>query len=233
MKKCVECGDKKAKKDKAIQIYLCGTCSESDKYKLICKSDIKNIYCIDEDNLSDYQNYPIDRGSYPTMTLYYFHDVIDIFCSQYKIDKTDKMQINNKINELEEEKEKLKEQRRNKLKEKKLKQQTTRKAKLIKELGNYGLKLRNDSKLCNGYIDGTISDWNVKEIATRMCHMKYLYDYCHMDDCYNEAYESQQEELNAGYFPDCTVFEQAELIALDKYSNGKYPIQCPWINYKI
>lgn len=94
-------------------------------------------------------------------------------------------------------------------------------------MNKYKLTLRNDSKLCTGYINGTIKDLTCKQIAVRMCQMKYLYDYCHMNDCCEEAYESQQEEYRAGYLPDCTVFEQAELIALHKY--GNYPNVWPWL----
>lgn len=65
-----------------------------------------------------------------------------------------------------------------------------------------------------------------------MCEMKYLFEYCHMDDCKQEAYEEYIEELNAGYFLDCSVFERAEEIALNKYSNGYYPAIFPWQEYK-
>ena len=58
--------------------------------------------------------------------------------------------------------------------------------------------------------------------------MKYLFEYCHMDECKQIAYENQRDELRAGYFPDCSVFDDAEYIALNKYSNGKYPSVFPW-----
>ena len=49
-----------------------------------------------------------------------------------------------------------------------------------------------------------------------------------MDDCKQIAYDNQRKELMAGYIPDCPVFEDAEYIALKKYSNGKYPTVYPW-----
>jgi hypothetical protein len=49
-----------------------------------------------------------------------------------------------------------------------------------------------------------------------------------MDDCKSEAYEEYQEELRAGYYPDCSVFDRAEDIALTKYSKGRYPHIYPW-----
>lgn len=90
-----------------------------------------------------------------------------------------------------------------------------------------GLELRSDSNLCKKYIDGDVKD--LQGVVKRMCQMKYLYDYCHMDECHEIAYEQQCDELNAGYFPDCSVSDQAELIALRKYSNGKYPDNWPWM----
>lgn len=63
--------------------------------------------------------------------------------------------------------------------------------------------------------------------------MKYLYDYCNIHECYQIAYDNQQDELKAGYFPDCSVFEQAEDIALKKYGlkNGEYSDEWPLLEY--
>ena len=65
------------------------------------------------------------------------------------------------------------------------------------------------------------------KIADRMCEMKYLYEYCDFDSAYQKAYEDQQEEYNAGYYPDCTVFEQAEMSVLSDV--GGYPTVFPWL----
>ena len=228
-KKCIECGEKKARKDRARAIYLCDICSITDKYKLLYKTDIKNRYFINEDELDDYDCYIVDgRRGYPDMTLYKISDVKDGFCSKFSIDRNNNTAIENKINELQKDKEQKLLERKENAKKKKMEMNDKRKTKLVKVLKEYGLELRNDSKLCNGYIDGTIKDLSLNEIVQRMCQMKYLYDYCNMDDCCAEAYDYQQEELRAGYFPDCTVFEHAELIALKKY--GNYPAVWPWLN---
>jgi hypothetical protein len=50
-----------------------------------------------------------------------------------------------------------------------------------------------------------------------------------MDECREEAYQENVETLRAGYFPDMTVSENAEYIALKKYSNGEYPRVFPWM----
>ena len=103
-----------------------------------------------------------------------------------------------------------------------------RKELLIKALNKVGLELREDSELCKKYISGENKN-NKKLVVERMCQMKYLFEYCHMDECKQEAHNNYIETINLGYFPDCSVFEEAEMIALKKYSNGKYPIVFPWM----
>ncbi len=51
-----------------------------------------------------------------------------------------------------------------------------------------------------------------------------------MDECKSEAYDDYNEELRAGYYPDCSVFDRAEDLALNRYSNGHYPVVYPWQN---
>ena len=48
-----------------------------------------------------------------------------------------------------------------------------------------------------------------------MCEMKYLYEYCNMDEC--RQIESEE------YL--------AEMLALNMYSNGKYPATFPKLFY--
>lgn len=229
-KKCVECGEVKTKKAKARNIYLCGECIDMDKYKLISKTQIEKLYFITEDDLVGCISYIVKQGmGYPNATLYIVSDVKDKFCFVYNVYRNNDA-INHKMQELKENKERISLERKKRIAERKINSAEKRKTNLVNALKEYNLNLRNDSKLCNGYIDGTIEDWTIKQIVHRMCQMKYLYDYCNMDECCAEAYEEQQEEYRAGYFPDCTVFEQAELIALDRY--GKYPDVWPWLKNK-
>jgi hypothetical protein len=229
--KCEGCGEtKNLSKDRARQFYLCNACDESIEYKLICKSHIKNDYFMDESEMKGCEYFLIDRRSYPMMTLYALKDVIRIFSLQHGIDSKNMDDVKNKINELKNIKNQKQIEKKQKAQQKKQTMMGNKKKKLTKALNTYGLELRDDSKLCNGYIDGSIKDWSIDGIVQRMCQMKYLYDYCNMDDCYDKAYEDQQEEYNAGYFPDCSVFEQAEMMALKKC--GGYPEEWPWLEYE-
>jgi hypothetical protein len=99
-----------------------------------------------------------------------------------------------------------------------------RKYELIMALRCKGLLLRSDSKYCRLYIDHNEGD--IDDIVQRMCEMKFLYDYCNFKNELKIAKQEQIDELNSGYFPDCPVFDQAEMNVLIKI--GKYPKVFPW-----
>ena len=90
-------------------------------------------------------------------------------------------------------------------------------------LSKYGLELRDDSKLCQGYINGTVKDKSPEWIVSRICQMKYLYDYCDMKSAFKAAKQLKTEN------PDIFVKETAERIALSKVG-GTYPRQFPWLS---
>ena len=99
-----------------------------------------------------------------------------------------------------------------------------RKKNLEISLKSNGLVLRRDSKYCWRYIDEALGD--IDEIVQRMCEMKFLYDYCDFDNVMTTVYLEQQDEIEAGYFPDASVFDTSEYNVLSKI--GKYPEIFPW-----
>jgi hypothetical protein len=117
-----------------------------------------------------------------------------------------------------------------------------RQQQVITALQDAGLELRSDSKLCQKYIDG--EPVNLADVVKRMCQMRYLYDYCNMNECRNIAYNKYKKSQYNEYDrydrydddgdndyderPQYTVSDMAEKIALQKYSNGKYPEIFPW-----
>ena len=127
----------------------------------------------------------------PDMILYRLSDIIEVFDNKYDNDYED---INIKLAELDHAKQEQKEN--NKVKREKkfhlmknnpniikilsAKKKLTKNERLIlleKKLKEFGLELRVDSKLCMGFIDGSI-DWNIDDIVQRMAQMKYLFEYC-------------------------------------------------------
>ena len=221
-KLCVECNEK-GKLNSKLNKIICNECRNLDKYTLITKTFSKKEYLLKDDELAELNSIEAN-SSYGPATYYIKSDIINKACEKHN---TDYNELNNTITKILEEKTKLKEI--NKIKKNKIKKikQTKKKEELIVALNNAGLVLRNDSVLCEKYIEND-TEYTLDEVVERMCQMKYLYEYCHMDECKNIAYKNQKEELRQGYYPDCTVAEQAEYIALKKYSNGKYPNVYPW-----
>ena len=82
-----------------------------------------------------------------------------------------------------------------------------------------------------------------------MCQMKYLYDYCHMSECMSDAIEAYDDfhkppspyyrrgGSRDDYYDDYEPYyrnydeitDDAETMALKKYSSGHYPSIFPWL----
>ena len=104
------------------------------------------------------------------------------------------------------------------------KEKIGRKRQLKNELERMGLILRNDSVLCNEYIEG-ISEYSIEYIVQTMCEMKYLYEYCDMKVCKKKA----RATADMTYYYPGMISDIATKAALDKYSNGKFPDVFPWL----
>ena len=221
---CEECNDYLGKKQTIINKILCNACKELNKYIVITKTNAKKNYLFKDEDLLNLTSYEAN-SSYGLSTYYTIEDLDIKACEKYGVYKDNIKEFLSKLHD--EKKNKSKERKEKMLitKENKIKK---RREKLISELSKVKLELRNDSVLCKQYIDGN-SKYDLEDIIERMCQMKYLFEYCHMDECKDIAYEKHQEEFSAGYFPDCSVFDEAEYIALKKYSNGKYQVVFPWL----
>jgi hypothetical protein len=191
--------------------------------EFITKTNAKKEYFLTEDELSQIESIerpnPYRKSS--TMSLYKCDEIMKFLQNKYNVCSIEKvMDIIKQIKIKKEEK-------KQKYIQNKSDQKQRRKYKLLEALQQYGMKLRSDSKLCQGYIDGIIKDKSVDWIVNRMCQIKYLYDYCNMKDEIEKAKKEQMEERIEGYFPDCSVFDQAEINILTRI--GDYPNQFPWM----
>jgi hypothetical protein len=107
-----------------------------------------------------------------------------------------------------------------------------RKKELEDKLKSRGLEFRSDSALCAKYVEGT-TDLNIEFIVNRMCQMKYLYEYCYMNDIKSLVYNRHYifaNRANTYIKSENNVSLIAEKEALDIYSCGKYPEIYPWEN---
>jgi hypothetical protein len=224
---CIECMNK-CNYYERLEKYVCIKCRNLDTYMLITRTKTKEIYMLKDDELTNLTYY-IGRTRYGEARYYIKADIEKYLCVKYNITyNIPNTDLYSEIDRLKKNKEETRKEKYEKALERRNIKKEARKNKLITELSKYKLRLRNDSMLCKQYIEGNC-EYSLKDVVQRMCEMKYLYEYCHMKESYSVAYEEQQEELRAGYFPDCSISEQAEDISLRKYSNGKYPKVFPWL----
>jgi hypothetical protein len=137
--------------------------------------------------------------------------------------KEEQTELKEEQTELKEEQMELKEEQ-TELKEE---QMELRKQKLIEYLRARGLEFRTDSALCSKYIDGT-TEFDLDYIVQRMGEMKYLYEYCNMKRIKKQVYYKSVGSNKYKKNLDSNVSIEAERIALNKYSGGKYPEKFPW-----
>ncbi len=223
---CIECHKKGIKRVK-IGITLCSTCANLDKYTLITLTNSKKEYLLTDDDL-DGLKYLDGKCAYGPATYYFKNDIIQKASEKFNVSPSE---LENYLESVKNAKKKIREERQIKAYKKKQALTNKRRDSLIKALNEAGLELRSDSQLCKKYINGD-KDNSLDEVVLRMCQMKYLYDYCHMEKCKDIAYEEYKDDYRYGYYPDGSVHDRAESIALKKYSNSRYPDVFPWQNTK-
>lgn len=169
---CDECGDRPARMNTVHKIRLCNNCKALDEYQVLCKSIAMKEYFLTNKDMEKCDATKVPNVYHSgTMYLYKKLDIVDLFCEKYQVAPFDKKEIRSMQRELSA-----------KLNDRSVKMQETnekrkaRKSKLKNELLKYGLELRANNSLCQGYIEGRIKDCTAKEIAQHTCEMKYLYD---------------------------------------------------------
>jgi len=235
MKTCEICNEKTYKKiNEAFDKFLCCKCCQLPEYQMICKTMAIKQYFLSEDDLDNLDSFEKvnPRRKSTKMTLYREIDIRQQACIKHNcfITTLDEklVDLTTTSNYKKQQRLMKKELKQNEREMKKEWKQNERQTNLVNALENAGLELRSDSKLCHGYINGNIKDKTIDEIVERMCQVKYLFDYCNFQKILDDVHDSQIEEYNAGYFPDCPVFDEAEGIVLHKIK--KYPAIYPWMN---
>jgi len=216
--KCKDCGSENC--EKKLGAYLCNLCSNKDENTYMTKTRIKSEFFLNDKDLENVNNITTKNPHYrsQSMYLYNLYDAKKKFVEKYGDDEP-----------MEEKQQKLllkKIERGKRVINSKEKITDTRKKLLETKMAEKRLEIRSDSKLCAGFINGTIKE-DVDDVVERMCQVKYLFDYCHMDDCFEIAKKEQRDEIKAGYYPDEPLFDHAERIALKKC--GGYPEVYPWL----
>lgn len=220
---CIECNENEGKIRKPIDKVLCETCNNLDKHTLLTKTDAKKDYFLKDVDLVNLEAYRVSCR-YNTATLYNKFAVMNIACIKYNTTIENLEHSLSIMRVAKEEKSNARKAKQIAAKQALYEKRTTE---LVSALEAMGLELRGDSKLCQMYLNGETS--NLQYIVKRMCEMKYLYDYCHMNECNALAYKQYCDDKKHGYWSGESVSEMAEDIALRKYSNGRYPNSWPWM----
>jgi len=218
---CEICLKRDGKIAKWLDLRLCDECCELPSYKLICKTTIKKQYCLTDKEITKLNTYSVRNPYYrhaPEMILVRLYDVYEYLCQKHNCNVAQLTVILDSIHQ-------NREKRKHTMSLKREESKNNRKILLEKALNEYQLVIRDDSKLCHGYIDGTIKDWTIPQIVNRMCQMRYLYDYCNFDEIYEKVWRNIREYEH--YVDSQEVFDTAEHKVLK--TCGGYPSVFPWM----
>jgi len=180
---CYECNKKTVRKFFFYDILLCKNCetkslTNSNKYRKITKTDAKEDFYLNDNDLGKIQSNIIKNPFYSGyMTLYLYTDIVQLANNKY--DNFEKYKIEKKI---------ISDEKRIKRSENQRLRSKNRKSELINELNKYGLSLRNDSKLCYNYINIKKKKLSLQQVVHEMCIMKFLYDYTNYEERKNNYY---------------------------------------------
>jgi hypothetical protein len=237
-KSCVNCY-RKGTWATRFEIFLCSECRSLPKYILISKTDAKDDYFLTDDDISGMEKLEANGPCGPA-TYYKKSDLLDKFYEKYNTNAENYFEV--KMNLCQERWDKIKEKRAAK-ELNKLNKIAVRKSSLQKALEKVGLVLytgyvvgeigelvESFTNLSNDYINNKIKPkQTIKQIVVKLCEMKYLYEYCKMKDFINAAIEENIDDYNSDLLTEKYIYEYAEKLALEKHSNGIYPVKFPWI----
>lgn len=218
---CEVCMEEDGKIFKIFGMRLCDQCRELPAYTLICKTTAKKQYHLTDKEISGLVTYSVANPHFRSaseMILIKLRDVLEFLCQKYNCDLSQAMVLlaNNG---------QKREQKKQKMAQTREINRNQRKSELVDAMNQYHLVIRSDSKLCEGYIDGTIKNWTLPQIVERMCQMKYLYEHTNFSDEYDSV---RKDMYYYGDYPSSEeIFDTAEHNILSKC--GGYPKIYPWM----
>jgi len=222
---CEICDESPARLHKILEKVLCEECMEDPENKLIVKSHARRDYFVSDKDLEPFECfYSTMNTQYKRnqeITLYRESDVINCLCAKHGVHI-------GQLDDLLENLKGIRKDRSKKISKAKKESRNEREKNLKKAMKKKGLEIRPDSKLCLGYIDGSIKDWTIPRIVKRMCQMKFLYEYTDIDKWFRKAKQERREEREYGDRSDFTLLDIAEMYAIEHV--GGYPKKWPWLN---
>jgi len=116
--------------------------------------------------------------------------------------------------------------RKLKIKQEKENKNEVRRQLLNKELAKYALPIRADSKLCNGYINGSLKDWSLEEVVEKTLQIRWLYEHTK----YSEELDShiKDEYKYEGHCDYQEATDEVQSSIIKEYGKG-----APWLTCHI
>ena len=212
------------RKTKCINYFynnrICRSCEkDNDKYKTITKTTAKKEYFLNDDDLEKIDCLEVNNPHYScasSMKLYCVNQVIKLADEKYKSSF-------DQVKREKEEKRKIRQRNKKiKLKEKE-NNENKRRQELQQALFKYDLKIREDSRLCQGYIDGSIN-WELTNVVKMCCEMHWLYNYTD----YRSQIDKEIKE-NKNIFEYFNFEEIESDVRSDVINKLGYPDTWPWM----
>jgi DNA repair protein len=217
---CFECGMSTSNVDHFYNYHICSSCRrEIPKYKLITKTTCKKEFCLSEKDLTGLDHVlstnPYYRSSAPMM-LFLESDI-----KEYAYDKYGGVDgLQNKLKKRQESLEKRRQTKKN--------VRENRKFEIQQELAMRGMNVRNDSKLCQGYINNTLdSRWTLEKVVDMMIEMKWLYEYT---DYQQELDKQMNSYARHNHIPIYATYSYVEDdVRRHVLAKNPVPHELPWI----
>ena len=221
---CFHCHKKTTKINEFNNLRICMKCEQDNEiYKCIPKTTAKSKYYLTDNDLTKLKSIT-KKNPYKSsslMTLYQLSDILDIVDSKYE-----------DFEKVKEEKNRLKLNRQQKLKENKLikekqikLEQNQRRKDLKNELKKYKLSIRQDSKLCSEYIKNSLdNEWTLDKVVKMCIEMHWLYNYTK----YKLKLDKKIKEhiLKYNYYDYEYIEQKIRNNIIKKYG---YPNVIPWL----
>lgn len=186
---CFYCMDKTYSLNDFYKLPICKKCQEQH-LPMITKTMAKTYYLLTDKQLIKLP-FITKRNGYGGLTSLFLKKDIELLAP---IDLEDKL--------------KIKEERSTIRKQKKDERLNKRRQELTNELKKYGLHIREDSKLCQGYIDGSLDKgWTLNKVVSMCREMNWLYTKTNYKKLLDKALKKAQYEDDEYYNFNETYYE--------------------------
>jgi len=228
-RRCFECGtDSGTRSDHFYGYQLCRPCHEKypEKYNCIVKTRAKTEYCLSDKQLEQLPG-PLHAvnphyRTGPSMLLYLEADCRQLAHRLWGGPEQLKEKLKKRTDSRQNRRQTIAEAR------------ASRRQTLSAALRAVGLQIREDSQLCQGYIDDTLEDWSLNAIVAMMVEMHWLFNYTPYKKALDLSVEASARDIYEYEGHWGTAYRLARegmepVIRRDTLRQHPIPKQLPWL----